>query len=246
MVQLTDTSEVTSRNPPWTRDEWILALDLYFDENPSHISKTHRKVVELSELLNRLSIHTDRPDAVRFRNPNGVYMKLCNFLRFDPSYSGSGLTRGGKLEEEIWDEFAEDQDRLGKLGQAIKAAVDYRETQEQISEVDEEAEAPEGRVLFRVHRTRERNPALVKKRKQAALRKSGCLRCEVCGFDFQKVYGDLGQSFIECHHTVPVSKLEPGATTKLKDLALVCANCHRMLHRGGETSTIKKLRKILR
>jgi len=239
-------SEVASRNPPWTRDELILALDLYFDENPSHISKTHRKVVELSELLNKLSIHPDRPDAVRFRNPNGVYMKLCNFLRFDPSYSGSGLTRGGKLEEEIWNELAEDQSRLRKLAQTIKENVEYSETHETILEVDEEAEAPEGRVLFRVHRTRERNPALVKKRKQAALKKSGFLRCEVCGFDFQKVYGDLGKSFIECHHTVPVSELKPGARTRLKDLALVCANCHRMLHRGGETLTIKVLRKILR
>jgi len=224
----------------------ILALDLYFDENPSHISKTHRKVVELSELLNRLSIHTDRPDAVRFRNPNGVYMKLANFKRLDPSYPGSGLTRGGKLEEKIWNELAEDQDRLRNLAQAIEGNVEYSETHETIREVDEEAEAPEGRVLFRVHRTRERNPALVKKRKEAAFRKSGCLRCEVCGFDFQKVYGDLGQNFIECHHTVPVSELKPGARTTLRELALVCANCHRMLHRGGETLTVRELRKILK
>ena len=132
------------------------------------------------------------------------------------------------------------------LAQAIEANVEYSETHETILEVDEEAEAPEGRGLFRVHRTRERNPALVKKKKKAALRKSGCLRCEVCGFDFQKVYGDLGQSFIECHHTVPVSELEPGATTRLKDLALVCANCHRMLHRGGETLTVRELRKSLK
>jgi len=235
---------VASRNPPWTRDELILALDLYFDENPSHISKTHLKVVGLSGLLNRLSIHTDRPDAVRFRNPHGVYMKLANFKRLDPSYPGSGLTRGGKLEEKIWNELAEDQDRLRNLAQAIEENVEYSEAHETIREVDEEAEAPEGRVLFRVHRTRERNPSLVKKRKQAALRESGCLRCEVCGFDFQKVYGDLGQSFIECHHTVPVSQLKPGATTRLKDLALVCANCHRMLHRGGETLTVGELREI--
>jgi len=33
-------------------------------------------------------------------------MKLSNFLRFDDSYAGSGLTHGGKLEEEVWNEFA--------------------------------------------------------------------------------------------------------------------------------------------
>jgi hypothetical protein len=54
----------------------------------------------LSRLLNQLTvtIGTGSPD---FRNPNGVYMKLMNFRRFDPIYQAqgkSGLTRGNKLE----------------------------------------------------------------------------------------------------------------------------------------------------
>jgi serine/threonine protein kinase len=70
----------------------------------------------------------------------------------------------------------------------------------------------------------------------------GRLACEACGFDFAQVYGKLGEGFIECHHTKPVSKLRKGDKTKLSDLALVCANCHRMLHRGGETLTLGMLR----
>jgi len=114
---------MATKNPPWTRDELILALDLYFDHSPSHISKSHPKVMELSQILNQLSIHVDRPDALRFRNANGVYMKLCNYLRLDPSYSGSGLTRGGKLEAEIWEEFAEDRQHLRTVAHAIRLAV---------------------------------------------------------------------------------------------------------------------------
>ena len=57
--------------------------------------------MELSEVLNRLPIHSVRPDQHRFRNANGVYMKLCNFLRFDPSYTGKGLSRGGADEETV-------------------------------------------------------------------------------------------------------------------------------------------------
>ena len=97
------------RNPPWTRDELILTLDMYFQQGPSHISASHPTVTSLSESLNRLPVHSVRPDAERFRNANGVYMKLSNFLRFDDSYAGSGLTHGGKLEEEVWNEFASDK-----------------------------------------------------------------------------------------------------------------------------------------
>ena len=71
------------RNPNWARDELILALDLYFRVNfPSHTSKSNTEIVQLSELLNALPIHAKSEQQKTFRNPNSVYMKLCNFLRF--------------------------------------------------------------------------------------------------------------------------------------------------------------------
>ena len=94
-----------SRNPSWFKDELILALDLYFQFGPGKLSKVSPDVLALSNTLNKLPLETERPDAPRFRNPNGVYMKLCNFLRFDPDYRGAGLTHGGKQEEAIWEEF---------------------------------------------------------------------------------------------------------------------------------------------
>src|SRR5438552_1563373 len=98
-----------ARNPTWQRDELILALELYFEHRPDHISKNHSAVVALSKLLNALPIHANRPDAARFRNANGVYMKLCNFLRFDESYKPRrGLRGGGADEEIVWRQFVED------------------------------------------------------------------------------------------------------------------------------------------
>src|SRR5262249_61545435 len=91
-------SAMARRNPPWQRDELILALDLYFRHRPDTITKAHPEVLALSELLNALPIHPDRPDPARFRNVNGTYMKLCNFLAHDPDYRGKGLEAGGKLE----------------------------------------------------------------------------------------------------------------------------------------------------
>jgi 5-methylcytosine-specific restriction protein A len=48
---------LSKRNPSWTRDELILAPDLYFRHNPARMSETHPSVVELSRLLNKLPIH---------------------------------------------------------------------------------------------------------------------------------------------------------------------------------------------
>jgi len=137
--------------------------------------------------------------------------------------------------------------RLRKLANAIRKVLQLGEQKDRDfgSQEEDEGEAPEGKILFHLHRVRERNPSLVRRKKKSILEKLGHLRCEVCGFDFQKAYGELGEGFIECHHTIPVSKLKSGSRTRLNDLSLVCSNCHRMLHRGGETFSIDDLRKVL-
>lgn len=224
-----DNKQKVKRNPPWKRDELILALDLYFRHPPKTISQSHPEIIALSEVLNCLPIHAERPDQAKFRNPNGVYMKLCNFLRLDPSYKGKGLESGGKLEEIIWLEFSGDREELSNLATLIKSSISIKSSL--IGIETEEENFPEGKIVFREHRRRERSSKLVKKAKQARKAKEGYLSCEICTFDYQKFYGELGEDYIECHHTKPVSQLRPDDTTSIKDLALVCANCHRMLHR---------------
>ena len=111
---------------------------------------------------------------------------------------------------------------------------------------DEITEAAEGRVFTRLHRYRERNRALVERRKQGSMRAAGKLACEACGFDFRETYGSRGEGYIEAHHTKPVHTLaEDGGTTKLEDLALVCANCHRMIHAARPWLTVAELKALL-
>lgn len=61
-----------------------------------------------------------------------------------------------------------------------------------------------------------------------------------------RTYGEVGKDFIECHHTVPVSELTEGMKTKLSDMALVCSNCHRMLHRKRPWLRLSDLKALLR
>ena len=59
----------------------------------------------------------------------------------------------------------------------------------------------------------------------------GC-RCAVCGFDFEKVYGEIGRNFIEVHHIIPVSEMGEGyRVNPAEDLVPLCSNCHSMIHR---------------
>ncbi|EST37723.1 hypothetical protein N566_11535 [Streptomycetaceae bacterium MP113-05] len=91
--------------------------------------------------------------------------------------------------------------------------------------------APEGRLLSLLHLRRERDPRL-RRRKIAAVRASGApLSCAVCDFDFGSTYGELGEGYVEVHHVVPL-RLTAETVTTLDDLALLCANCHRMCHRS--------------
>lgn len=231
------------RNPPWSRDEHIVALDFYLSHAPNIPGNTSDEVIELSRSLNLLqqNIGGETPD--KFRNPNGVYMKLMNFRRFDPDYEGVGLANGNKDEEVVWNLYANDPEKLHKLSEHILSFTKGEHLQEKLPELtDEEIESNEGQILSRVHRYRERDSGLVRKKKERFLAQNGTLFCECCGFNFSEVYGNHGDGFIECHHTKPVSELDAESTTKISELALLCANCHRMIHRRKPWLSIDELR----
>ena len=141
------------KNPKWTREELVLALDLYFRCPPSKTNKDNPEIIALSELLNSLSLHPQKPEYEKFRNPNGVYMNLCNFLRFDQDYSGTGLKAGGKLEEEIWNEFISNKDKLEKAVQAIidNASKVTKQMGKKVKLKDEEFEEGQVFTVAKIH-----------------------------------------------------------------------------------------------
>lgn len=72
-------------------------------------------------------------------------------------------------------------------------------------------------------------------------------QCIICGFDFQKVYGDIGKDYIHVHHRIPLSKLgKKYIVDPVSDLVPVCPNCHAMLHRTNPPLEIEKLKKLIR
>lgn len=234
------------RNPSWSRDELILALDLYMRHRPSFPDDRHPEVIELSKLLTRLAEINAVAGSDNFRNGNGVAMKLQNFRSFDPAEKGKGLPAVSRGDREVWALYEGDFSSLRATATAIRAAVDAFKENEASQETDDGEGAEEGKILTRLHRIRERNRQIVERRKEKALQEHGALRCEACGFDFSARYGERGSGFIECHHTKPVSTLLPNEKTKLADLTLLCANCHRMIHVRRPWITLAQLKAAVR
>lgn len=97
---------------------------------------------------------------------------------------------------------------------------------------------------YRMHRRIERHP----RASLEAKRYHGTI-CQGCGFSFAEGYGELGTDFIEAHHLQPLSGLQEGVRVRYSvatDFAVLCSNCHRMIHRTANPSDLAAFRDRVR
>lgn len=100
---------------------------------------------------------------------------------------------------------------------------------------------PEGALMTVQVNRYERSPA----NRAACIAHYGTV-CQACGFDFLKVYGELGEGFVEVHHRIPVSKM--GAdyfVNPVSDLVPLCSNCHSMVHKCNPPMDIEALSALI-
>ncbi|WP_367887910.1 HNH endonuclease [Pseudogemmatithrix spongiicola] len=88
----------------------------------------------------------------------------------------------------------------------------------------------EGSPVLEAHYRRERSPEL-RSNFITARRAEGPLACEICSLAAIPQHAALSEGRFEVHHIVPLGSGERRETT-LADLALLCANCHRLIHRA--------------
>jgi len=89
----------------------------------------------------------------------------------------------------------------------------------------------EGHPRYQEHLVRERSVRLAN---EAKVRDG--FTCRVCGINFEQLYGSIGHASAEAHHVIGLGRLVKARRNSADDLATVCANCHRMLHRLPATS----------
>jgi len=160
-----------------------------------------------------------------FRNPDGVALKLQNLQSaLDPERGLSSSRTDRKVVEEFPPASAAE---LGRLAAIVRSEIG-RGAIGASHPVDDIEEFPEGRLLTRMHTLRERDPAI--RRKLLAKRESGTLTCEACGLSQPHLHRALQESIFEAHHLIPLAEGAARAT-RLTDMALLCACCHRLIHK---------------
>lgn len=108
-----------------------------------------------------------------------------------------------------------------------------------------EAGALEGRKRLVTHLRRERSGDLVIAKRNEMRAAKGCLCCEACELSERELPAAIGEACFEVHHLIPLSELTEERPTKLADLCLLCANCHRMIHRSDPMLTLDQFKQVL-
>lgn len=115
---------------------------------------------------------------------------------------------------------------------------------------DEDDTITEGKVSTKTAIVKERSQKL----RRAAIEHytvDGKIVCSVCGFDFKKIYGELGDGYIQMHHENPIYQysddgFETYISEAVKNMKPLCANCHCMVHRNkGRLISITELKAIM-
>jgi len=106
---------MTVKRKNWSREELIIAFNLYCRTPFGRINKSNIDIVDIAEKLGR--------------TPSAVSMKMCNFARFDPQLQKrniKGLEHGSKQDKKIWDEFNGDWENLAFESQRILYEFEYQ------------------------------------------------------------------------------------------------------------------------
>ncbi|QZE25963.1 HNH endonuclease [Brevibacterium sp. K72] len=226
----------------WTQEEMILAADFADDLDWRSVNMTTPGVAELSDLLRRADYHPVRLRDADFRSTGSVGMKVNNLRAWIPKVDQAGL-RKSPSEWPVVESFLVDRAAMKTVAAEIRRRInrgmsrsgDHAEvTPETLERTDPGAAlaAQEGGLRAVVSYHRERDPELRAAKLDLIASQGLLVECEVCTFNFGSFYGELGEDYIEVHHSTP--RQESGMTaTKLQDLVLLCANCHRMIHRSG-------------
>jgi len=212
-------------NPNWTRDETILALDLYFECDGHIPSSGDQRVHALSDLLRAFPHHSLAARKESFRNADGVAFKLQNLRQVA---TGQGLGNVSKMDQQVWQELGQHPQRTKELASLIRSGI---KVVEGVKEESPEYEVfAEGKVVTEAHLRRERN-STVRKKLIEQKKGNGGLCCEMCSCNPTVSSTAYSESMFEAHHVVPLASGQE-RTTRLKDIALLCANCHRMIHKA--------------
>jgi 5-methylcytosine-specific restriction protein A len=197
---------------------------------PAWRGKPNRKSALYIDVLWDALLDTSSDAPTRQRPLSLKRLQSGRLARVTWSTRASGITIPSDVAAELERQWTAHYESITgrELVQDLRVAPRFADFDEELSAVEGEQ-----RRRLVLHRRRENSLRVVKIRNAIA---HGRLACEVpgCGFEFARVYGALGAGFAEVHHRKPLASRKRPESTSLDELAIVCANCHRMIHKDGE------------
>jgi len=114
LVHVSESDDCVPKNygSPWTRNELVLAFELYCCIPFKKTKANNPDVINLANLLGR--------------SPASVARKLGNFGKFDPElkkYGVVGLAHASKMDKQIWDEFNADWNGLVLEAEQLRESI---------------------------------------------------------------------------------------------------------------------------
>ncbi|MBT3368241.1 MAG: hypothetical protein HN416_13895 [Nitrospina sp.] len=97
----------------------------------------------------------------------------------------------------------------------------------------------------------EKKTVLIKTYERDSKARDMCIKhhgvnCSVCGFNFEKKYGEVGKGFIHVHHLTPLSEIgKKYSLDPINDLRPVCPNCHAMIHKFSPAKSLEEIKALL-
>lgn len=158
----------------WTREETIIAFNLYCKIPFKVSSKSHPMIVKYAKIIGR--------------TPSALNMKIGNLGRLDPKLKERGivgLTHGAKMEQEVWKDFYDNPDKLAYESECLIAKYTKNDI-EKAANVDID-HLPEGKERL----------AIVKQRVNQSFFRSAVM----CSYDFKCCISGVGNSELleACH-----------------------------------------------
>jgi 5-methylcytosine-specific restriction protein A len=231
--------------------QYIEALLLLSQQN--RIDKLQRNILIMqyesfgfttsaTELGNMLGYHR----AVINNRYGRLGHMIADCIGFLPNKRAAGDYRWWSILADGWNDQTKKQ-FLWKMHSPLAAAIEELGwVSEKVESLPEEIHTierlPEGAKKSITVNAYERNPIA----RMRCINYYGC-NCQICNFDFETQYGEMGKGYIHVHHLTPLSTINGEyEVNPISDLIPVCPNCHAMIHKSNPPLTIEQARTLVR
>lgn len=241
----------------WTDNPWIAILDTLITDTPQSgyypvflfkadmsgvYLSLNQGVTEVREYYKRDANNVLKLRAEDFRSKIDIDENDLLEIDLNSDSSNAKLYKAGNIIARYYS--ADNLPNVAELTADVLRFVHlYEELTFNDTHIDEKKDLTAiEKKQYRLHFRIERNSGVSKKVKDF----KGYI-CEACNFNFVDKYGELGRQFIEAHHLTPIANLGIGQfqINIQTDFAVLCSNCHSMIHRLDDPSNLEQLRQII-